>query len=130
MLPRASVLHCLLVKVVILLLHSSFPCDELSPAAEYLLTEGGLIQNIYDTATSPNPGSSVACSGLRSFNQNLGDAINRAKKAGIPNQKLLAILSVNNLFIYLLSFFIYIFYNFSRQTTHGQNSKISFIFTT
>ncbi|CAQ35025.1 Serine/threonine-protein phosphatase 6 regulatory subunit [Caenorhabditis elegans] len=96
MLPRASVLHCLLVKVVILLLHSSFPCDELSPAAEYLLTEGGLIQNIYDTATSPNPGSSVACSGLRSFNQNLGDAINRAKKAGIPNQKLLAILSADN----------------------------------
>ncbi|CAL2033033.1 unnamed protein product [Caenorhabditis brenneri] len=97
-LPRASVLHSLLVKVVALLLHSTLASDELSPAAEYLLTDGGLVKNIYDTATSfhTSSGDLIACSGLRSFNQNLGDAIKRAVsgplKRGTPHPKLVAIL--------------------------------------
>ncbi|PIC46013.1 hypothetical protein B9Z55_005840 [Caenorhabditis nigoni] len=92
-LPRAGVLHSLLVKVVNLLLHSVFASGDLSPAAEYLLTEGGLIKNIYDTATSfHRSGDLIACSGLRSFNQNLGDSISRAKKRTVPNPRLVAIL--------------------------------------
>ncbi|KAF1765423.1 hypothetical protein GCK72_005375 [Caenorhabditis remanei] len=95
-LPRAGVLHSLLVKVVNLLLHSVFPSNELSPAAEYLLTEGGLIKNVYDTATSfHTSGDLIACSGLRSFNQNLGDVINRAKKRAVPNPGLVAILKAD-----------------------------------
>ncbi|UMM18020.1 hypothetical protein L5515_014286 [Caenorhabditis briggsae] len=92
-LPLAGVLHSLLVKVVNLLLHSVFTSGDLSPAGEYLLTEGGLIKNIYDTATSfHRSGDLIACSGLRSFNQNLGDAISRAKKRTVPNPRLIAIL--------------------------------------
>uniref|UniRef100_A0A1I7T0P2 Serine/threonine-protein phosphatase 6 regulatory subunit 3 n=2 Tax=Caenorhabditis tropicalis TaxID=1561998 RepID=A0A1I7T0P2_9PELO len=95
-LPRASVLHALLVKVVNLLLHSVFPSQELSPAAEYILTEGNLVKNIYETATSFHTnGDLIACSGLRSFNQNLGDAISRAKKSSTPNPKLLEIIKAD-----------------------------------
>ncbi|CAI2339072.1 unnamed protein product [Caenorhabditis sp. 36 PRJEB53466] len=93
--PRASVLHSLLVRMVALLLHTRFPHspEVLSPAAEYLIAESGLIKNIYDTACSFHSAQNLVSScGLRSFNQNLGDAIFRAKRSPLPPPTLAAIL--------------------------------------
>uniref|UniRef100_A0A8R1EUE9 Uncharacterized protein n=1 Tax=Caenorhabditis japonica TaxID=281687 RepID=A0A8R1EUE9_CAEJA len=96
-LPRASVLHSLLVKVVALLLHSQFSTcqDAISPAAEHILTDGGLVRNVYNTACSFHPPSDrITSSGLRSFNQNLGDTIYRAKKWQSVSPQMVAILNV------------------------------------
>lgn len=90
-------MHSLLVKVVALILHSKFPHSEetLSPAAEYLLTEGGLIKNIYDSACSFHaPTDLISSCGQRAFNQNLGDALLRAKKSSIAPPKVATLFKV------------------------------------
>ncbi|CAI5441314.1 unnamed protein product [Caenorhabditis angaria] len=76
-LPKCSVLHSILQVIVSYVLYTKFnDHNGLSPVAEYLLRDSGLIKSIYDTAFNFMPFDDlVSAAGLRTFNMGMADVI-------------------------------------------------------